>query len=245
MRSSWGLWVACAASVSVGAFFFMGCASDAESVFSGVSTTGAGGKGGEGGTAQGGAGQGGSMMSSASSSSASSTASSSTSASSSSSGGFDPQACGTCAWQSCQAQIIACGAACQGFLSCSQSCMDKACVDACLQQSPQAKPVYDCTCASCSADCGSFCGGGTSSSSSSASSSSGAACAKCGDILQGSPNPPCQGSDTLAGALFTCTCQMNCTAECSSSCQGGQPSQACFGCVQQKCGMQLNACLQD
>lgn len=239
MHSSWGLGFG---AVALGFVVLGGCSSEAESLFAGGQTTGGGGTGGMG--------QGGATASSAQSTSASSTSASSssstaasTSASSSSSGGFDPQACGTCAFQACQAEIFACGQTCQSFATCAQNCTDKPCIDACLAQYPQAVPAYNCTCASCAADCGTYCSAATGSSS--ASSGGGPACAKCGDILQGSQDPPCQGSDTLAGSLFVCTCQQSCTAECGSSCQGGQPSQTCLGCVQQKCGMQLNACLQD
>jgi hypothetical protein len=182
----------------------------------GVSAGGAGGAGGAtgvGGAGMGGAGQGGAVTSSgsatgagpaSSSSSSSSSSASASSSSSASSGGFDPQACGQCSFGNCQAEIFACGQACQGFANCTQSCADKACVDACLMQYPEAKPTYDCTCASCMAECGNFCpSGGSSASSSTGAGGGGPACATCGDVLQGSQDTLCEGSGTLVQDLFT------------------------------------------
>ncbi|MDC3954514.1 hypothetical protein [Polyangium jinanense] len=245
------------------------CAAEVESLFASGGTTGgnggaggvggAGGQGGLGGAGgQGGLGGAGGQGGAASNSSSAATGTGPSSSSASGTGGqggggFDPQVCGQCAYGACQAEIFACGQTCAGFISCAQNCTDKLCVDDCLTQYPQAQPVYDCTCGSCSAQCGSYCDGASTSSSSTTTSSSasgtgggGSACSTCSEILQGGGNdPPCQGSDVLLSEFFNCTCQQNCTTECASSCQGGQPSQACFGCVQQKCGQQLNACLQD
>jgi hypothetical protein len=243
--------------------------SETASVFgSGAATSGPGGAGGEGGagtaatsgSSSNGSGGGSSNSSSSSSGSGSSSvaasgasasvsSSAASSSSSSGAGGFDPQQCGQCAFGACQTEIFACGQACQPFLTCSQACADKACVDECLEKTPQAKPVYECTCAACAADCGSYCGGGGSgnsgSSASSSSSGGGGACATCGDILQGSAETPCQGSDQLAFALYNCTCMMSCKSECATSCQGGGVDQACTNCTQSQCGKQLSACLAD
>ncbi|MRG94768.1 hypothetical protein [Polyangium spumosum] len=247
---------ACGADVQVDSLFASGGTT-------GSSVGGAGGQGGVGGVGgaggQGGVGAQGGQGGAASSSSAvtgtgPSSSSAGTGGQGGQGGGFDPEACGQCSFGNCQAEIFACGQACQGFLGCAQNCADSLCVDDCLTQYPQAEPVYDCTCASCSAQCGSFCdgaGGGSSSSSSTTSSSAsgtgggGGACSTCSEILQGGMNTPCDGSAALLGALFNCTCQQSCVNECSGLCQGGQPSQACFGCVQQGCGQELNACLQD
>ena len=271
MRSSWtpgllsivvglGSFAACGSHVEVDSLFASGGAA-------GNATGGAGGQGGQGGQgglggaggAGGAGGQGGNggaaSSSSASTGPGSSSSSAGTGGQGGQGGGFDPQACGQCSFGACQAEIFACGQSCQGFLGCAQNCTDGLCVDDCLTQHPQAQPVYDCTCAACDAQCGTFCdgaGGGSSSSSTSTTSSSasgtggdGPACSTCSELLQGGMDPPCAGSDTLIGALLTCTCQQSCTTECATSCQGGQPTQACFGCVQQQCGQQLNACLQD
>ncbi|MBK9264143.1 MAG: hypothetical protein IPM54_30630 [Polyangiaceae bacterium] len=122
-----------------------------------------------------------------------------------------------------------------------QNCTDKACADECLKQSPQGQPVYDCTCKSCTNDCGGLCDSGSSSSSSSGMPT----CSSCSDLLQGNLGQPCDGSAQLIGALYACACQQNCTMECGTICQGGQPDQTCLGCVSQKCGSELGACLQD
>lgn len=233
-------------SLVLGLFVAVGCGSNVESLFANGQTTGGaqGGAGGQGGGQGGAMGGMGGMM--ASSSSAQGTGPSSASSTSASTGGFDPQACGTCGGQSCFQQILACGQACQPFLGCAQNCTDQPCMDACLAQTPQAQPVYDCTCAACSAQCGAVCGGGAGSTTSSSSTGGGPACAKCGQILQGAQDPPCAGSDTLAQNLFLCTCQTGCSNECSATCQSGsQPTQTCFGCIQTKCGTEFNACLQD
>jgi hypothetical protein len=96
------------------------------------------------------------------------------------------------------------------------------------------------------AECGSFCpSGGNGASSATGAGGGGPACATCGDVLQGSQDPICEGSGTLLQDLFTCTCQDNCTSECAGSCAGGQPDQACFTCVQGKCGQELSACIND
>ncbi|MDI1477116.1 hypothetical protein [Polyangium sp. y55x31] len=253
-------------SIVLGLGSVAACAAEVESLFASGGTAGAnggaggvGGAGGQGGLGgmggQGGLGGAGGQGGAASSSSSAATGTGPSSSSAGTGGqggqggGFDPQACGTCAFGACQNEIFACGQACQGFFGCAQNCTDKPCVDDCLTQYPQAQPAYDCTCGSCSAQCGSYCDGAastTASSSASGTGGGGPACSTCSEVLQGGGNdPPCQGSDTLLGALFTCTCQQSCTTECASSCQGGQPSQACLGCVQQKCGQQLNACLQD
>ena len=235
----------------------------------GVATGGAGGAG-MGGAGMGGAvtssgsatgaGPGSSSSSSASASSSSASGSSSSasaSSSSASSGGFDPQVCSQCSFANCQAEIFACGQACQSFVTCAQNCADQACVDACLAMYPQAEPTYKCTCAACAADCGGLCpsggsGASTSASVSSASASSasgagggGPACASCGEVLQGSQDPLCPGSGALLQNLFTCTCQNKCTNECAGSCAGGQADQACFTCVQGKCGPEFSACIND
>ncbi len=225
---------------AVGLAAVAGCSLEAESLFASsfpkASSGGAGGQGGDGGLG-GAAGGGGKDQSSSSSSS---------SASSSSSGGVDPQACGQCSFQACQTEIFACGQACQGYFSCVQGCMDATCANDCVTKFPQGKPIQDCTCKSCPADCGALCDSGSSSSSSSSSSTSGAMCSTCSQLLQGNLGQPCPGSDQLIGALFTCTCQQNCTMACGATCQGGgQPDQTCFTCVGQKCGTQLQACLQD
>jgi hypothetical protein len=239
-------------SLALGLVFAIGCGSNVESLFSNGQTTGGaqGGFGGQGGAGQGGlgglGGLGGAMSSSSSSAQASSASASSASSTSASTGGFDPQACATCGGQACLQEILACGQACQAFAGCAQNCMDQACIQGCLAQTPQAKPVYDCTCAACPGQCGAICGGGSGSTTSSSSTGGGPACATCGQILQGSQDPPCQGSDTLAQDLFVCTCQTGCANECAQTCQmGAQPSQTCFGCIQSKCGTQFNACLQD
>jgi hypothetical protein len=236
----------------------LGCGADVQTLFSG-GNAGGGGQGGSGGAGgQGGAGQGGQGGATVSSNSAAqgtgpASASSSASGQGGSGGGFDPQACGQCAFANCQTELFTCGTACQPFATCAQNCADKPCIDDCLTQYPQAQPVYDCTCASCAPDCGSYCGGGSGSSTSasstavsSSSSTGGGACSTCSETLNGGMNPPCPGSDQLLGALFQCTCQQSCTIPCGTSCQGGgQPSTQCLGCVQSNCGTQLNACLQD
>jgi hypothetical protein len=224
---------------ALGLVGFAGCSSEAESLFgrtNPVASGGAGGQGGEGGGG-GAAGEGGKGQSSSSSSSSSSS-------NSSSSGGVNQQACGQCAFQACQQEIFACGQACQGYFSCIQGCMDVTCADDCVAKFPEGKPIQDCTCKGCPVDCGGLCPSGSGSSSS--SSSSGGMCSTCSQLLQGNVAQPCPGSDQLIFALFGCACQQNCTAECGAVCQGGgQPDQTCFGCVGQKCGTELQACIQD
>lgn len=236
--SSYGVIVLAA----VGLAGFAGCSLEAESLFASsfpnANSGGAGGKGGDGGLG-GAAGEGGAAQSSTSSSSSSS-------ASSSSSGGLNQQACGQCSFQACQQEIFACGQACQGYFTCIQGCMDATCANDCVAKFPEGKPIQDCTCKSCTADCGALCDSGSGSSSSSSSSSSGASCSTCSQLLQGNLGQPCPGSGQLIGAVFTCACQQNCAMACGTTCQSGaQPDQTCFACVGQKCGSELQACLQD
>lgn len=225
---------------ALGLAVFAGCVSEADSVFSTpYPSDNKGGSGGEAGKGGGGSGGEGGKTGSSSSSSSSS------SASSSSSGGVNPQACGSCSFQACQAEIFACGQACQGFAGCIQGCMDSVCANDCITKFPEGKPIYDCTCKSCTNDCGGLCPAGSSTSSSS-SSSSGAMCSKCGDFLQGNLGTPCPGSDQKIFALYSCTCNQNCPMQCGAVCQGGgTPDQTCLGCVALSCGQELQACVQD
>jgi hypothetical protein len=217
---------------------FAGCSSEAESLFGrtlpNANSGGAGGKGGDSGLG-GAGGQGGTAETSSSSSS------------SSSSGMVDPQKCGTCSFQACQTEIFACGQKCQGFLSCIQACTDSTCANDCETKYPEGKPIYDCSCSSCTTDCGGLCPSGSGSGSSSASgSSSGATCSTCSQLLQGKLGQPCPGSDQLIFALYGCACQQNCTMQCGTLCQGqGQPSTTCVACAAQFCGAELQACIQN
>ena len=76
-------------------------------------------------------------------------------------------------------------------------------------------------------------------------------CVSCDDVLNGGDpaalctmNGPPSSSD-LWDAFSTCACVDSCSNECGAACQGGQPDQACLGCVQQSCGAELQACTSD
>jgi hypothetical protein len=75
-------------------------------------------------------------------------------------GGSSPtQKCINCTQQYCQGDISVCGSVCGSWFNCVQACTDKACVESCNMQIPEALPVYNCGCSNCGNDCGPFCGG--------------------------------------------------------------------------------------
>jgi hypothetical protein len=65
----------------------------------------------------------------------------------------DPMACQQCGQQQCGAEVQQCfGAginACQAWLNCTQSCMDKACIDQCSVDNPAGAALGTCICSEC------------------------------------------------------------------------------------------------
>lgn len=73
----------------------------------------------------------------------------------------------------------------------------------------------------------------------------GNACASCGEILEGSPEPPCPGSEALLQEYGVCVCQTSCAAVCMQACQGNGVDEACQDCIFMDCDAELSACFQD
>lgn len=73
----------------------------------------------------------------------------------------------------------------------------------------------------------------------------GNACASCGEILEGSPEPPCPGSEALLQEYGLCVCQTNCAMQCAQACQGNGVDPDCQDCIFADCDAELSACFQD
>jgi hypothetical protein len=94
-------------------------------------------------------------------------------------------------------------------------------------------------------------GAGGASSTSASSASGRAPCALCGDLVDGSSDPACPGSEALYAALEACACQAG--GACASICPSGAncfndplATAACKTCVDAGgCSSAWNACLND
>jgi hypothetical protein len=108
------------------------------------------------------------------------------------------------------------------------------CVSSVCSQDPYCCDTFwDLQCVSLAEQvCGIDCGGG--------------GCATCSDMLNGSPEAPCPGSDALFDAFLTCVCFTSCSTQCQAECNGsGGASATCQSCASNLCDTELAACFND
>lgn len=126
---------------------------------------------------------------------------------------------------------IVCHDVCEVGPAMNPSCSP--CVAAICQQDPFCcSQFWDDACVAGAGSCGIAC--------------SDPGCASCGDVLQGSADPPCPNAELLLDALGTCICVTGCAMECQTECEsGGSASQACQSCVPNACSNEVSACMND